>query len=187
MPEPKSSPRRINVAERRAAALRLRAGGLKLDEILARHPELGYKSRAALSQDLQRAMIETVRQPADEVRALELERLDMLWREAMRVLTARHISVSNGRVVTREDPITGEEHPVPDDDPVLRSIDRLLKIMERRSKLLGLDAPAKVEVITLDSIEAELRRLEDEEAEQAAILRAENLGGTEGPEASGVT
>lgn len=46
----------------------------------------------------------------------------------------------------------------------LQAIDRLLRISERRSRLLGLDAPVRTRVgtITLDAIESEIERLERE-------------------------
>ncbi len=49
--------------------------------------------------------------------------------------------------------------PLRDRAPVLAAIDRLLKIEERRAKLLGLDAPVRAELITIDAIEAEVARL----------------------------
>jgi hypothetical protein len=48
--------------------------------------------------------------------------------------------------------------------PVLQAIDRLLKIQERRARLLGLDAPTqhRVNVLSEDAIDAEIARLEAE-------------------------
>lgn len=148
--ESKTSPRRVNVALRRAQALQLRADGLTHEEIAQ---QLNYKTRAALTQDLQRAMLAVVAEPAEEVRALELARLDMLWRRAMEVLVRQHVTVSHGKVVQ----LNGE--PLLDDGPVLAAIDRLLRIQERRAKLLGLDAPTRHEVVTLDLIESEIKKL----------------------------
>ena len=63
------------------------------------------------------ALKQTLQEPADELRKLELERLDKLllgvWPQAVR----------------------GNQG----------SVDRALRIMERRAKLLGLDAPVKSE------------------------------------------
>lgn len=44
------------------------------------------------------------------------------------------------------------------------AVETLLKIMDRRAKLLGLDAPARarIEVVTEDLIDAEIRRLRDQ-------------------------
>jgi hypothetical protein len=50
------------------------------------------------------------------------------------------------------------------DDPDIRlkAVDRQVRISERRCKLLGLDAPTRVETITIDQIEAEIARLSAE-------------------------
>lgn len=149
----KTSPRRVNVALRRAKALEMRAAGAKYEEI---RQALGYSSRGAATQDVQRALAATVREVADEVRQLELMRLDQMWVEVLKVLRRQHVTVSNGRVVTLDD------QPIEDDGPVLQAIDRLLRIQERRAKLLGLDAPKQVEVITGDLIDREIQRLEQE-------------------------
>src|SRR5262249_27674484 len=60
-----------------------------------------------------RALEITYQEPADELRKLELERLDTLSRALWPTATT--------------------------DPPNLKAIDRLLKIMDRRAKLLGLD------------------------------------------------
>jgi hypothetical protein len=90
------------------------------------------------------------------MRALESERLDFLWRTVMQVLSRTHYIVSNGRLVT----MNGE--PMRDDDPALRAVAALLQIQQRRAKLHGLDAPKQVEVVTIDAVEAEIRRLSAE-------------------------
>ncbi|MFC6575537.1 hypothetical protein ACFQBS_02020 [Planomonospora parontospora] len=43
-----------------------------------------------------------------------------------------------------------EEGVALDHGAVLAAMDRVLKIMDRRARLLGLDAPARHEVLTLD-------------------------------------
>ena len=62
--------------------------------------------------------------------------------------------VSDGRVVKGPD---GE--PLPDAHRMLRAVDWLLRISERRARLLGLDAPARVAVESTDAIDAEIERL----------------------------
>ena len=75
-----------------------------------------------------------VEEPAAEVRQLELDRLDAMYDAAIKVLEAEHVTVSQGKVVM----LDGE--PLKDDAPVLRAIETLLKIQQRRAALLGLDA-----------------------------------------------
>lgn len=158
------------VAERRSEAIKMRRDGVRYEDIAA---ALGYNSRGAAVQDVQRALATMVSEPAEELRALELQRLDAMWQAALEVLVREHITVSNGKVVT----LNGE--PIKDDGPVLNAIDRLLRIQERRAKLLGLDAPAKHEVVTLDAIESEIRKLNDE------LARADELDRVEAGEAAG--
>ena len=63
-----------------------------------------------------------------------------------------------------KDPQTGEvtQRPMLDDGPVVQAATALLRVQERRAKLLGLDEPSKirVETIPLDVVEAEIARLE---------------------------
>lgn len=155
--ESKLSPRRIDVALRRAEAIKLRIAGMSMKTIADR---LGYCSDIAAYNDIKRALAAATTEPVEEMRQIELARLDVLWQKAMMVLARQHLSVSNGRVVHLDGT------PVPDDAPVLQAIDRLLKIQERRARLLGLDAPRQVEVVTIDAVEAEIKRLN---AELAAV------------------
>jgi hypothetical protein len=177
----KTSGQRVARAQRVAEAMRMRIDGKRYDEICA---ALGYNSTAAAAQDVTRAMAETLREPADDLRALELHRLDEAWQRlndarnvVLEVMARRHVTVSNGRVVTLND------EPIEDDAPILQAIDRLnhiedrrLRIQERRAKYLGLDAPKQV-VITDDAIDSEIRALA-EELDRAAAVEA---AGTETP------
>jgi len=140
-------------AERDADACRLRNLAMPYDEIAA---QMGYADRSAARKAVERAMLLTVQEPAAAQRTLQLGRLDLLFREAWAVLKAEHIAINNGRVIMN--PANSNE-PLRDHAPVLAAIDRLLKIEERRAKLLGLDAPVRAELITIDAIEAEVARL----------------------------
>jgi len=82
---------------------------------------------------VQRALAAIPAEAAEEYRRLENDRLDTLQAIAMH------------EAMTKKS---------------MQAIDRVLHIMDRRAKLLGLDAPTKTEVITLDAIDAEIRRLE---------------------------
>lgn len=120
-------------AERRVKALQLRTEGKTYRAIGA---ELGV-SEAQAYEDVKRSLKELNEQQAelaDEIRRLELERLDALYSAAQDVLVAFHPIISNGK---RFDDLV-------DDGPKLAAIDRMLKVMDRRAKLLGLDAPTQV-------------------------------------------
>jgi hypothetical protein len=108
--EHKASERRIISAERRRKALELRKSGASY-EMIAR--ECGYKNRSRAFEAVNRSLQALTQDPAKEVLALELERLDRLllgiWEKAR----------------------SGD----------LPYLDRTLRIMERRSALYGLDRP----------------------------------------------
>lgn len=139
----RTSPTTVKVEERREQAMSLRRAGASFSQIataLSIPKTTAYRDVETLLKRL--AKRNTL--GAEELRQLELERLDDLERAARRVLTAEHLRISNGNVVQVVGP-DGRMHDVADDAPVLQAIDRLVRVSERRCKLLGLDAPAKVE------------------------------------------
>jgi hypothetical protein len=152
---PASRAKRADTAQRRRQAIDMRMAGASYQRIA---DELGYTSRGAACQDISRALEQAVAEQTQSVEAYreeELQRLDLLLAEAWAILKRDHLTVSHGRVVY--DDSTGQ--PILDDGPTLSAIDRILKIQERRAKYLGLDAPTRVEAITIDSIDAEIAKL----------------------------
>jgi len=110
----RTSPARIAAARRAARALELRAGGATFAEIARR---LGYAGRTGAHDAVMRALDATVRPAADEVRLLDLVKLDKLWRTAFpRALGGDHEA-------TRA----------------------CLRIMERQARLLGLDMRQRID------------------------------------------
>lgn len=108
MPESNTSPRRIAAVERQLQALELRKTGASYASVAK---QLDYRSPQAAYEGIKSALRRTVQEPSDEVRQLELERLDTLlsglWDDAQR----------------------GD----------CDAIDRVLKIMARRAEYLGLN------------------------------------------------
>jgi len=153
---------------RDAEACRLRQRGMSYPEIAK---ELGYSEASHASQAVSRVLRATVEEPGAEVRKTELARLDAMHRAALDVLERMHVTVSQGRVVQHRVAGTGTWDPeariwvdaewvdLADDAPILSAIDRLLKIQERRARLLGLDAPVKHEVRNVDAVDAEIEHL----------------------------
>jgi hypothetical protein len=142
MTERTASERRLSAHDRRLEVLRLRKAGKDFREIAA---EVGYAGPSGAYQAFETAMRETLREPADQVRALELERLDAMLR-------AVWPSALEGEV---------------------RSIDTVLRLMDRRARYLGLDAPARVDVegrIRILALELGIDP-DDAIAEAARILR----------------
>lgn len=144
--------RNHRTAERDAEACRLRMRGSTYEQIAQ---QLGYSHRDLARRAVQRALTAVVSEPAAELRQLELIRLDELWRRGWAVLDREHHLVQAGRVVR-----DAAGSPVPDWHPVLRAIDSLLRVMDRRARLLGLDAPVRVVPISIGEIEAEIAALE---------------------------
>jgi len=102
-------------------------------ELIAK--QVGFASAGACYNAYKRALVRTLQEPADAVREAEIARLDRLMQG----------------VWTQA--LRGET----------RSVDAVLRIMDRRARLLGLDAPIKqqLEVNTYerDSIDAEVAKL----------------------------
>ncbi|MET8826088.1 hypothetical protein ABZX40_13530 [Streptomyces sp. NPDC004610] len=144
--------RTLDTAGRDADACRLRAQGYTYQQIA---DELDFSNKGDAHHAVSRALREVVREPAEELLKIELDRLDAqlvrlkgLEVEARRVLDAPHIVVSNGHVIHHPD----TDLPMEDDAPILQAIDRLVKIedarnrnAERRAKLTGVEAAVKVE------------------------------------------
>ena len=97
--------------------------------------QVGYNGPGAAWKACQRALTKTLQEPAEAVRHFELERLDAF-------LTYLWQKIERGDT---------------------RAIDTALRVMDRRAKYLGIDAPVKaqVEVTTYDgdSVDAEIQRL----------------------------
>lgn len=113
--EGKASARKVAANEKQRQALELRKAGATYEEIAR---TVGYSGPQGAHKAVMSALQKTLQEPADELRTLELDRLDKmqmsLWKAA----------------------IGGNQG----------AIDRVLKIMERRAKLLGIEAPQKIEV-----------------------------------------
>jgi hypothetical protein len=98
--------------------------------------EVGYASPAGAWKAYERACARTLEEPTAEARRIELDRLDAL------------------QFTYWEPAIQGN----------LRAADYVLKVIDRRAKILGIDAPQKIqaEVVTYDgtgSLDAEVERI----------------------------
>lgn len=103
----KHTKKKIRAKERAAHALQLRKAGHSYDRIAK---EVGYRSRGAAYKAVVRGLRDMLQEPADEVRALELSRLDQL-------IAARWVGALKGSN---------------------QALDRILRCMEMRAKILGL-------------------------------------------------
>ncbi|MEV5944434.1 hypothetical protein [Streptomyces sp. NPDC051994] len=169
---------RAAMAARRAKLVEYRRRKVPYSQF---YEELGYANANAASRDFHRALEESIAEQHASIevyREEQLIELDYLAEEAHKILRARHYVVTaSGRIV--EDPETGQ--PLEDDGPVLAAIDRLVKILDRIAKLRGLDAPQRLEVMTIDAIEAAIADLNQQlaatDAEAEAPARTEGAPG----------
>jgi hypothetical protein len=135
-------------------ALRLRTTGWGMEDIAAHFGTTVH----TVAIWLRRAVSVMARFAGNEQRLLELQKLDEAEAEVWKVLKMIHWAYTNrGDLIY--DP-NGE--PMRDGRIVLEAIDRLMKIAERRARLMGLDAPMRAEILTIDSVDAEIARLETE-------------------------
>lgn len=151
--------RDIDTAERDAEAARLRADGRTYQQIA---DELGFSDRSNAHKAVQRALAAAPVEAAEEVRKIELDKLDRLERTALEVMGRKHVFVQQGHVVRRRigverdadgiERLDMDGNPIPvyedvlDDGPTLKAIETLLRVAERRARLLGLDTPVKANV-----------------------------------------
>lgn len=151
--------RSADTAARDAQATVLRGRGYSYQAVA---DALGMHDRSAARKAVERALAATVAEPCEELRRIELAKLDSMSVTAWAVLDAEHPVVSAGRIMV----LNGE--PLTDPEPVLAAIDRLLRISERRCRLLGLDSPIRVGGISMADLDAEIVRLDAEIAAQHA-------------------
>ena len=111
----KKTTRKVMTLDTKLAALELRKQG-KPYAVIAEILGLGGPSSAYAA--VVTAMKEVLQEPAEELRTLEVTRLDALIDKLWSQL----------------------DHPLMG----LQAVDRVLKVMERRARLLGLDMPVKI-------------------------------------------
>lgn len=133
----KTSKAAVENTEKQRKVLELRRAGMTLQEIA---DKLGYAGPSGPQQVLDRALERMVREPAESVRALETERLDLLWAKVWEALESGNLA----------------------------AVDSALRVMARRARLLGLDAPtnAIVQVTTFEGMSNEQLNVES-----AVIMR----------------
>lgn len=112
--ESRTSESRLAAVDRQRQALELRKAGVGYAKIAE---SLGYGGPSGAYNAIRSALKRTLQEPADELRSLEVERLDAL-------LLGLWTKAKGGDTW---------------------AVDRVLRIMERRAALLGLDAPRRIE------------------------------------------
>jgi hypothetical protein len=123
--------------ERRKSALALKRSGATYQQIA---DQLGFHDRAHAQKDVLKALREIGRDEAKDVLALELERLDAILRGGLFERARK-----------------GD----------LPSVDRVMKLMDRRASYLGLNRPQE-HAVTFPGINLDVRTLTDAQIERLA-------------------
>ncbi|MGW2936063.1 hypothetical protein ACWDA7_30395 [Streptomyces sp. NPDC001156] len=146
---PASKAQQAKTADRRAKAIALRLAGVDWQTIADR---LDYSDRGAACKDVTRA----------------LER--NLVEEAQQVAVLRQVTVE------RYDRLQAAYWPKALRGDI-KAAEIVLKVLAQRAKIEGTDAPQKVEVLTIDAIDAQIAALREQLA--AADGAAGEAGGVE--------
>jgi len=131
-------------------ALKLRSLGWSYQKVA---DAIGTTKATAYNR-VQRALAAIPAEAVDEFRRLEMERLDLVLNVAM-------------------------DKAMSGDKGALFAVDRVISIMDRRAKLMGLDAPVKQEILTLDAVTAEIQRLEAQLGDADDVTPAAETSGTQ--------
>jgi hypothetical protein len=140
-PSTKRNSDQVTAAERRARVVELRRRRLSFVEI---GREMGVTGQRAFAI-YREALAAIPAQQVEEHRAEELALIDQAIRDLLPL---------------------AENHERP--RSAIEAWNAIRGWAERKAKLLGLDAPARVEVLTLDAIDAEIRKLQAEFASAPA-------------------
>lgn len=157
--------KQAEVSARRTEVVRLKSRGLPYSEI-ARRLDI---SEEVARQDVSRARklrAAELRDSVDELIAGEVEELEALQQITWAIVTAQHRKVhASGNVAMDEN-----GKPVMDLAVNLQAANTLLRIQERKSKLLGYDAAMKLDiqaqVVTSSAFDEAIRELERQVAQE---------------------
>ena len=128
-------------AQRDQHAADMRSRGMTYNQI---GESLGM-TRQSAHEAVKRAINDIPKEGAEVVLRLELEKLDYLERRMIVVLQKEHLrTAASGKVSMHNG------SPVLDDMPNMQAVSVLLKIADRRAKLLGLNTPARTELTGKD-------------------------------------
>ncbi|MDX3165849.1 hypothetical protein PV516_18865 [Streptomyces scabiei] len=148
---PASKAQRAATAKRRSQAIALRLAGMDYQTIAER---LDYADRGAASKDVHRALeanLEAESAAAATLRELEVQRLD-------RMQAAAWAKAAKGD---------------------LKAIETVLKVIDRRARLLGLDRPIRTEITGADGGPLQVEAVDLAELERLITLTDDTAPGGE--------
>lgn len=150
-------------------ALVLRRQGLTYNEVAQ---EMGMRDKATAFRAVERAMNRIEAPDVEHLRAVENQKLDVLERRCWDALRAEQEILANWREpaqivaelldkgAERDDIIKavarGSENRRRQTESMMKIVDRLTRITERRARLNGLDAPVEAHIDTTGSITVEI-------------------------------
>lgn len=126
MPKGQTPALKPEVAQRYRDVVRLKSGGLTFDEIADR---VGYASRSGAKEAFDAALRWWGREAVDDMRTIESERLEQLWRRVF------------GRILADPDMPSSE---------MIQLVNTAVRVSARKASLMGLDAPRQMEVTGVD-------------------------------------
>lgn len=150
-------------AEQQRDIVALKRAGLSFAEIGKR---LGC-SKTQVQRQFCAALDRIVEPEVTAMRAEQLARIELEREEALDIMGAEHVVVSNGHIVS---PITGRDDngdpiygdPLIDQAPPLSAIDRLIKLDDQEAKLVGMYPKAEVNLsggVTYEFVGVDLDKL----------------------------
>jgi DNA-binding CsgD family transcriptional regulator len=152
---PHNDKQAIPAAERRYQALELRRSGATLRQI-AKTLGVHHTTAKKYLDDAMAELKASQNHAAEELRAVELDRLERL-----------HLALWMKAIGSKK-----TETNLQAAEPNLQAVDRILRIAERRAKLLGIDAPAKIDMAVSGNLRVSYSDLvaliEDEDAGTSA-------------------
>jgi hypothetical protein len=135
-----SPAKRIETQQKRARMLAMRLAGVSYQQIA---DEVGYKNGSVVSSMIGKMLKDHVKANSmslENMRQLELEHLESLRVVACEIMERFHLTITPSGKIIALDGV-----PVEDDGPKLAAIDRLIKIHEKIARLLGIEAPERVQ------------------------------------------
>lgn len=134
----------------------------------ATYPEIARTMSCSIStayERVQRALRSVPAEAVADMRLVEAQRLDDLWKIAWREATRDHALIADGKVVKDDDGVRLVNHAAK-----LQAVNTLIRIQERRARLFGLDEPVtqRIEVLTEDVMDRAMRELNADIAEREA-------------------
>ena len=174
----KTSPRRVRTTEQTIKALDLRKRGHTYTEIAGKLECARSTACRYVLSELE-YLADQCREEAGQVRDLELARLDELYLKAWTALESASALLATSVAPDEHgrDRLTDEKQYMRASRALSDAEGRCLNIMERRAKLLGLDAPAKQELTGKDGGPLRIVTAEDlTDDELAAIVAGASAG-----------